>query len=97
MSIDTNTVGLVVIAGFQMVTAFFTWRTHATTLRTGQVVDETKAIAVTTLHNTNGLTAKLVTATADAAHLAGHEEGRLQAEAVASAVAEGVAAAERKT
>ena len=96
MIIDPNTAALVAIAAFQMVGAFFTWRTHETTKDTNKVASETKAIALVTEKNTNSLTTALVAATKEAAHSAGHEEGRLQAEATASAVAEGVAAAYRE-
>ena len=90
MSVDLNTLALLGIAAFQAVAAFFTWRTHETTKITRGVAMETQAIAKQTEVNSNSKMDLLLAANSKAEYASGHEDARLEAEAKAGVLAQGV-------
>ena len=91
MNIDPNIV-LAVIAVSQLGTALLAYLTRRDAAATKVAAAATQVAAEQTEKNTNSMKDALVLATKQAAHAAGHEEARLEGEATAATLAQGMAA-----
>lgn len=83
MLIEPNTVALIAVA---LINAYVAYQAK----KTRSLASETKNIAEQTEKNTNSMKDALVASTKLASHAEGKEEGRIEGEAKAATLAEGI-------